>query len=201
MSGASAHFLGRAAPQRAVGILAEDPLPPLVRDRRFQLGLAAAAAALVLLGAGALLGIGRRKRDEILQAGDRLAGVRREVGALATRTGEQRGRMVFLARTLPERQGLTPDLLASLEGNQSEDVLIQSIAEKPDGAVELQGWSISLQGIQAFKIGLQGGLSDWRVVDSGKPVRQERGWGGLPGYAFEVTLFPAPAAARGGGRP
>ncbi len=186
--GAAAHFLGREGSRRVAGVPAVDPRPPLVRSVPFWLATASALAAGLLVVAGVGSRMGRLGRDAVIRAGDEAAALRNQVSALEAELGRERTCVEFLERTLPARQALVPSLLQSLEAGWSDEVVIRRIDERPDGRIEIGAWGLTPEGIQAFRIELQRHLRGWRLVDAGKPVRKESGWGNLPGYGFEVTL-------------
>jgi hypothetical protein len=198
---AADHFLGRVRPSRAVGVPAREPLPPLRRDRRFQATVALALAALALGGTAVGFRAGQRQAMAVLESGERQAERDKEVAALRARLDDQARQADFLRRVLPQRQGLIPHILQALGAGCSEEIMLAAVAETATGEIEVRGWGLTPQKVQAFKIDLQAALADWRVVDTAKPLRQQRGWGGLPAYPFELRLVASAPPDPKGSRP
>jgi hypothetical protein len=206
MKGAADHYLGRVRPNRAVGVPAQEPLPPLRQDWRFRASIALALAALALGGATVGFRAESRHTLAILDAGEELTRGEKDLAALRTRLSEQTRQADFLRRVLPERRQLIPRILGALEASCPEEVMLTAVVETAAGEIEVRGWGLTPQKIQAMKIDLQCNLADWKVVDTAKPLRQQRGWGGLPAYPFELRLVallkksdsPSSSGATGG---
>lgn len=198
LQGAADHFLGRVRPDLAVGVPAREPLPPLRRNGQFWAAIALALAALALGATAAVLQAGQRHAAAVLDANGVQAQREKEVVALRTRLDDQAKQADFLRRVLPQRQGLIPHVLQALEASCSEEIMLAAVTETASGEIEVSGWGLTPQKIQTFKIDLQAALADWKVVDSAKPLRQQRGWGGLPAYPFDLRLVAsAPSDPRG----
>jgi hypothetical protein len=198
---AADHFLGRVPPNRAVGVPALEPLPPLHQDWRFRATVALAVAALALGGAAVGFRAGQRQAAAVLESSNVQRQREKEVAALRTRLDDQARQAEFLQQALPQRAILIPRVLQALEVSCPEEILLTAVAETAAGEIEVRGWGLTPQAIQAFKIDLQSHVDGWKVVDTAQSLKPQRGWGGLSGYPFDLKLAAAGPSGPGAPRP
>jgi hypothetical protein len=142
----------------------------------------------MLLGAAVRLKKSSVDTTEIVQARRVLAELQAEGARLNTQAVSLEKSALFLQQSLPAKQQQAAQLLEVLRESCSDEIMLKRISFVADGEVELQGWGLTAQGIQKFKLQLQDKLRNFVLSDEAKPIRREEGWHKLPGYGFEVRL-------------
>ena len=196
MLGTALHSLQCVPLSSAAFVPASDPRPQIWRNRWML-----ASAAGILVAAGLFIGA-ERLRDRNLQlaarleANNQLAAAQTQVTRVNSECQQAENTITQLRETLQRKRQRIEELLAGLQSRYSNEIMIRSIQTASTGDINVHGWGLTPQGIQVFIVSLQSELRELTLVESGKPIRQERGWRSLSGYSFEIHLSPGIASEK-----
>lgn len=186
--GAANHMLGRAESHWAVAVPGRDPALPIWRDRWALAFVVAAILSVAMARTGLYFKRSAEDTARVVEAGQGLAQRESERSRLDARNADLEKQIRFLRHTLPANRRQAAELLDILTECRSEEIILQHIDFAAGETVEIKGWGLTPHGIQAFKIDLQEKLSHLALVGEAKPIRGEKGWESLDGYAFEIRL-------------
>lgn len=213
MLGAARHAWNMAGEAFCCDVPADGPRPPFWQRREVRLSAAAAAGVLLIVAAEIAVQVGLyraesalkpvRERHEVIQkaveqANLQIAAAKKAEEETSAKRSEYDtivAQRALVKTSMPARNALVRGFLEDMDKNTPEDVVLESIQEKPGQGFLVSAWALSDSAAQRYARGLGEKVRRWnqRVVDV--QVVNQSGRLGMEGYVLRFRLFAVPEEA------
>lgn len=126
----------------------------------------------------------RAIEDQNTVIGDLNKKLSESIGALF-KVGRER---IALRSGLHRRSEFPTAVLNAVARSVNQDVSVDRIAERLDGSLEIDAWSLSEESLQRFAREVLAGLEEWKLAETNSSVFPRIGRYDLPGFTLELTL-------------